>query len=395
MKAPPGPALIEPEACRRIRRTAADYKEAMVALLEELATIESPSTDPALQRRVQARLADELEAIGYRVRLHPGRDHGGILLARPRDRTPGRSYQIVLGHTDTVWPVGTLASMPVETRDGALHGPGVFDDKGGLVQAVFALRIVTDLGLAPEVTPVLLFNSDEEIGSGDSRRWIERLARGAARALVVEPALGPEGRIKTARKGGSRFEVRIRGRSAHAGLDPAAGASAIVELARVVQSLHALNEPDRGVSVNVGVIEGGVRSNVVAATSRALVDVRAPALDDLERVEGAIRAITPSEARIGVEVERLRRRPPLERTPRNRALWHDAREVGACLGLDLEEGIAGGGSDGCLTSPFTATLDGLGPVGDGAHADHEHVVIDRMPERAALLAGLLLLPEAP
>lgn len=386
---------IGADVCHRILERANGHRETMVSLLREVAAIESPSTEADRQHAVQLRLAEELETAGYRARRRAGGEHGGLLFAAPRERSRGRPYQLVVGHSDTVWATGTIETMPVEGRDGKLHGPGVFDDKGGLVQAVFALRILNELELDPPVVPVVLVNSDEEIGSGESSRWIERLARGAARALVVEPALGRDGRIKTARKGGARYEVRITGRGAHAGLDPDQGASAIVELAHVVQALNELNDPGRGISVNVGVIEGGLRSNVVAATSRAVVDVRAPVPDDLQRMEEEIRALVPTDPRTRVEVERLRRRPPLEPTPRNRALWRAAREVGACLGLELEEGTAGGASDGCLTSLHTATLDGLGAVGDGAHADHEHVIVDRMPERTALLAGLALLPEDP
>ena len=240
------------------------------------------------------------------------------------------------------------------------------------------------------MTPVVLVNSDEEIGSPDSRPRIHRLARIAERAFVLEPSLGPEGKLKTARKGVGRFTIRIKGKSAHAGLDPEAGASAIVELSHVIQKLHALNDAERGITVNVGMIEGGQRPNVVAPTSRATADVRVLTCDDAKRIEAAIHSLEVSTPGVTLDIEGGIRRPPLERTPRNRALWHVAQEAADRLGIDLDEGTAGGASDGNETSALCATLDGLGAVGDGAHAEHEYVDLDKMVERTALLALLLL-----
>jgi glutamate carboxypeptidase len=215
------------------------------------------------------------------------------------------------------------------------------------------------------------------------------------RALVVEPALGPDGRLKTARKGIGRFDISVKGRAAHAGLDPGAGASAILELSYVIQELYALNDPERGTTVNVGTIDGGTRPNVVAAAARAAVDVRVTSMEIGRRVEESVRAIRPKVPGVTIDVTGGIRIPPLERTPRNRELWHVAQALGNDLGLDLQESLAGGGSDGNTTSQFTATLDGLGCVGDGAHADHEHIVIDPTLDRCALLAGLLMAPPRP
>jgi glutamate carboxypeptidase len=284
--------------------------------------------------------------------------------------------------------------MPVEERDGRLHGPGTLDMKGGLTLIVFALRTLRDLGLEAPLTPVVFMNSDEEIGSPDSKRYVRMLARRARRAFVLEPSLGPDARLKTERKGLGRFEVTIEGRASHAGLDPGAGASAILELAHVIQRLHALNDAERGTTVNVGVIDGGVRPNVVAPLARASVDARVRTLDDARDLERAVAAIEPATPGVRLRIEGGIRVPPLERTPRNVELWERARSLGRELGLDLEEGMAGGGSDGNTTSQFTATLDGLGCVGDGAHAVHEHVEIDRTIDRCALLARLLLAPGA-
>ncbi len=367
---------------------------AMVDLLVALARAESPSDDADSQEGVQALLRRELERAGCVVRRIPGRHSGGHLYARPQVRRAGLPLQLLVGHADTVWPVGTVRDMPVEVGEGVVRGPGTFDMKAGLVQMAFALRCLRELALDPPALPVAFVNSDEEIGSPESRRWVERLARRAARAFVLEPAMGPGGALKTARKGVSAFTVIVRGRAAHAGLDPERGVSAILELARVVEHLHALTDPERGATVNVGVVAGGTRANVVAAEARAEVDVRTRTLADAQALEAEIRRIRPSLPGSSIEVRGGLRVPPLERTERNRRLWAAARAAGERLGLDLAEGLAGGGSDGSITSRSTATLDGLGPVGGGAHARDEHVIASSLPERAALLVELLLEPVA-
>ncbi|MCA9941084.1 MAG: M20 family metallopeptidase, partial [Anaerolineales bacterium] len=302
--------------------------------------------------------------------------------------------QLLLGHSDTVWDVGTLQTMPCVIEDGKMRGPGVYDMKAGLAQMIFALRALRDLRLTPAVAPLVFVNSDEEIGSFESGSHIARLARQVARVLVLEPSLEPGGKLKTARKGVGDFVITVHGRAAHAGLEPEKGISAILEMARLIPQLDAMNDWERGVSVNVGLLSGGVRSNVIAPISQATVDVRIPTQADAERVTAKIRGLCPSRAGISLDIEGGINRMPLERTPRNRQLWHLARDLGRLLGLQLEQGAAGGGSDGNITSPYTATLDGLGAVGDGAHATHEFVYLDKMVERAALLA-LLILTEPP
>lgn len=364
----------------------------MAALLERLARAESPSEEPEAQRPVFAILAAELEALGYRVRAVPEAGVGDHLLAEPAGRPPQAPYQLLLGHMDTVWPRGTLATMPVREEDGRLHGPGVFDMKGGLVVLVFALRALSEAGAEPELRPVVLVNSDEEIGSPSSREHVERLAAGAARALVLEPAFGPEGRLKTARKGVGRFTLHVTGRATHAGVSPEEGVSAILELSHQVQQLFALNDLDRGVTVNVGTIDGGMGANVIAPEASAVVEVRVPTEADARELEHAIRGLRPTQTGVTLSVEGGFHRPPLEPTARNRALWDLARSAGRALGLTVEQTAVGGASDGNLASRHTATLDGLGPVGDGAHAAHEQVELARLPERAALLALLLLAP---
>jgi len=367
-------------------------QEEMALLLRDLALLESPSHDAASQEPVFARLAAELEAAGLRVRRLPGRCSGGQLWAVRRQRRRGGPAQLLLGHCDTVWPAGTLERMPVELRDGRLTGPGVYDMKGGLVQGIFALRALRDLGLEPEVEPACFINSDEEIGSVESLPRIESLARRVRRVFVLEPSLGPEGKLKTRRKGSLRFTIRVHGRAAHSGLDPEKGASAIQELARVIQTLYGLADPEQGITVNVGVVSGGLRANVVAPEARAEVDMRVMGWDDAVRLERTVRELAASAPGTRLEILGGIDRPPLEATLGNRTLWEAARRRAEELGIPLDEGTAGGASDGSLTSRIVPTLDGLGAVGDGAHALHEHVVLDRSPERAALLALLLLEP---
>jgi glutamate carboxypeptidase len=364
----------------------------MVKFLEQLTFAESPSHDPQSQQTIRLLLASELQSLHYSTFEISGRTSGGQLYARPARRDRGKPRQLIIGHFDTVWPVGTLRDMPFEINGALISGPGVFDMKGGLVQLVFAIRTLQMLSLAATVTPIVFLNSDEEIGSRESTRHITRLAQIANRALVLEPSLGPAGAIKTARKGVGRYTVTVKGRAAHAGLDPEQGVSAILELSFVVQKLFALNDPEHGITVNVGTIDGGLRPNVIAPESRAVIDVRIATQEDAERIDAAIRAIEPTKSGIELEIEGGIGRPALEPTRRNRALWDLAKTLGWELGLDLSEARAGGGSDGNTTSLFTATLDGLGPVGDGAHAHHEHLDLNKTIERTALLALLLLSP---
>ncbi len=369
-----------------------DHEGEMTELLERLARAESPSDDRAAQAEAFSILEGELKALAFATERLPGDARGDHLLARKPGAGDSEPHQLLLGHLDTVWPVGTLAKMPVEIRDGSLFGPGVFDMKGGLVQMLFALRALAELDLAPACAPIVLINADEELSSPESRVHILRLARDSARAFVLEPSVGPNGSLKTARKGVGRFTVTVKGVASHAGLDPEAGRSAILEVSHQIQSLFALNDPASGVTVNVGTIDGGLRANVVAPEVVAEVETRVVTADDAARVEEHIRGLTPVTEGVSLEVDGGFRRPPLERTPRNRALWEQARVAASALGLDLDEALVGGASDGNLASAHTATLDGLGAVGDGAHADHEHLIVERMPERAALLALLLAAP---
>lgn len=364
-------------------------QEAMATLLERLAREESPSVDAGTQEGAFRILSHELEGLGFAIRRVRGRGVGDHLYARPSHRRRDAAWQLLVGHLDTVWPQGTLQRMPVRREGDRLSGPGTYDMKGGLVQMLFALRALQWARAVPGVPPVVLVNSDEEIGSPDSTRHLRRLACGAARALILEPSFGKAGSLKTARKGIGRFELRIVGRASHAGLAPEKGVSAILELSHQVQSLFALNDVSRGVTVNVGTIEGGLRANVIAPEASAVIEARVPTAEAAAEVETAIRGLRPHQEAVRLEVDGGFGRPPLEPTPRNRNLWEAAREAAGELGIELSEAAVGGASDGNTTSRFTATLDGLGPIGEGAHAPDEYVLVSRMPERAALLALLL------
>ena len=365
---------------------------AMEGFLRQLAAAESPSRDAAAQGAVFDILKMKLESVGLTHWFMPGKNSGGFLTAKPQKRNKNLPIQLLIGHCDTVWEVGTLQQMPIEKKDGQLKGPGVFDMKAGLTQIVFALQTIQDLALPLQVTPYCLINSDEEIGSRESTPAIRRLAKIADRAYILEPPLGLEGRLKTARKGLGRFTLTVKGKAAHAGLNPDEGVSAILELSHQIQQLFSFNDLQKGITVNVGMIEGGQSPNVIAALSRAIVDVRVPNLQGAEDVTKKICSLQAIHPEVELEIEGGFGRLPMEKTARNQRLWKLAKKAAAHMDLFLEDAAAGGGSDANTTSLFTATLDGLGTTGDGAHASHEFIFLDKLRERTALLVLLLLLP---
>ena len=382
---------------QKILQAVRSRREEMIDFLARLVALETPSNDAVAQAPAFEMIGGALGELGFQTRLIAGKRYGGSLYARPpRPRGAGTACgsQMLIGHCDTIWAAGTVATMPVVVESNRMRGPGVFDMKGGLTQALFALRVLDDLQLEPPLLPIVFINSDEEIGSDESCRWIERLARVMERVYVMEPSLTTEGLLKTARKGVARYIVTAHGRAAHAGLDPQGGASAILEMGRAVESLFALNDYESGLTVNVGTIEGGTAENVIAACCSARVDVRVPTCEDARKIDAVIRNLSPTVPGVRLEIHNGQERRPLERTPANRVLWGFACEAAEALGIELGEGTAGGGSDGNITSQYTATLDGLGAVGDGAHADHEYVDLDRMVERTALLAMLIMAPSA-
>jgi glutamate carboxypeptidase len=331
-------------------------------------------------------LAARLRAIGGAVTPLPQADRGDHLRA---EFGRGDHQILLLGHFDTVWPIGTLDRMPVVHTNGRLHGPGVFDMKAGIGLAMLATRALLETAAPLARRIVMLWTTDEEVGSATSREVIEDEARKSDAVLVLEPSL-PGGAVKTARKGVGEYELHVHGIPAHAGIDPSKGASAIHELARQILRLEELHDLERGVSVTVGRVSGGTRTNVVAEDARAVIDVRATTGADAVRLDAALRRLAPVDPRTTLTISGGIDRPPLERTEQVIRLYQKARAVASELGQMLEEGSTGGGSDGNFTAATgVSTLDGLGAVGDGAHALHEHVEVSLLPDRAALVAGLM------
>jgi glutamate carboxypeptidase len=354
--------------------------------IERLVRLESPTTDKAAVDRCGAAVEELLVSMGGDVRRLRQDARGDHLRA---EWSGGERQVLLLGHFDTVWQVGQLERMPLRRENGRLYGPGVFDMKAGIGAAMLAVRALRALAIVPLPRIVMLWTADEEIGSPTSRGAIEEEARRSAAVLVLEPSL-PGGGAKTSRKGVGEFQLAVHGVSAHAGVDPGKGASAIHEIARQILAVEALQDLPRGISVNVGVVEGGSRPNVVADHALARIDVRVPTLADAARLDAALRGLRPQNPGTRLELTGGVERPPFERSPGVVRLYLQAKEAAAALGRELGEGSTGGGSDGNFTGALgVPTLDGLGPMGDGAHALHEHVIEADVAWRAALLAALL------
>jgi glutamate carboxypeptidase len=302
----------------------------------------------------------------------------------------GERQILILGHFDTVWDVGQLERMPVRREGDRLLGPGVFDMKAGISLGMLATRAIYELAPPHDTRIVMLWTTDEETGSATSRALLETEAARSEAVLVLEPAL-PGGALKTSRKGCGEYDLVVHGVAAHAGVDPSKGASAIRELARQILVIETLQDLDRGISLNVGIVEGGSRVNVVPERARARIDARAPARADADRVDAAMRALTPHLKGTRLEITGGFGRPPMERTPGVARMFEVAQAAGRELGLDVQEGSTGGGSDGNFCAALgVPTLDGLGAVGDGPHAIHEHVIVSELVPRAALIATLLV-----
>jgi glutamate carboxypeptidase len=372
----------------RIQNWATDNRARIEEYLLDLVRIETPTENPETFDPFFDRLADDLREIGLQTERVPGDETGGWLEAWSPE-TNDDEIQLILGHADTVWPLGTVEENPPEIRGDVLEGPGSLDMKGGLTQLVFALRALDALSLDPALPVHVFVSSDEEIGSPESKPRLTELAKQANRVFVLEPASGPDGKIKTARKAIGHFTVTIEGKAAHAGLEPEEGASATEELGNVIHRLHALTDIDSGVTVNVGEVQAGIRSNVVAPQARAEVDVRAPTDDAAAAVEERIRDIEATTPGTELTVDGGFGRPPMEPTAGNRLLWERVQSIGQQLGLTLEGTHSGGGSDGNDASQHAPTIDGFGAVGDGAHQEFEHVQLEPLVDRVALLAACL------
>ena len=367
-------------------------REDMIRLLDKFVRCESPSHDKAAVDRFGAMVLAEWRRRGANVRLLRQSRLGNHVHAELWRGGGSQAGQIlVLGHLDTVYPLGSLAKMPFRISGGRAWGPGAFDMKAGLVLALFAVDALRAAGHRPQKRVVLFWNSDEEIGSETSRRAIEREALRSDAVLVLEPSFGREGRLKTARKGVGSAEIIIRGRAAHAGINPGSGVNAVHELALQIERLMKMNDPGRGITVQTTVVAGGTVSNVIPDLARAEVDIRYTRLSDAEPLKRRLYGLRPILRGARIEVRGGVSRPPLERTDAVTTMFRHARLLMRELGLRLGETSTGGGSDGNFTAALgVPTLDGLGAVGDGAHSPGEHVLIRALPERAALLAGLLL-----
>lgn len=367
------------------------YQPTMLDVLEQLVNHETPSTDkPALDSYAQ-KMAARFENLGAETTLYSDPTNGAQLKATlPSPMTGSEKPALLLCHYDTVWPLGTIDRQPFRIEADKACGPGVYDMKASHLVAEFALRGIIDLGLQLPRPVVVLFTSDEEIGSPTSRELIERQALQAAYVLVLEPPTA-EGALKTARKGIGDFTLVVKGRAAHAGSQPELGISAINELARQVIYLQSLADLERGTTINVGVIKGGTRSNVIAARAEAKIDLRVWTPQEAERIERALRNLQPTTTGVKLEVQGGLNRPPMVRSDAIVKLFNEVRKVGKQLGLDLREGSTGGGSDGNFTAALgLPTVDGLGIMGDGAHAVHEHILISHLPTQTGLLAAILL-----
>jgi len=375
--------------CKLLEMFRHPYQRLILGDLEELVQFESPTGDRLPLESLKGLLIDRLKMLSASVRTEFGRPDNGHVLARfagPTARRPA----LVLGHYDTVWPWGTLGRMPFRVENGCAFGPGILDMKAGLAIFLRVMELIEKVGLALPRPVCAIFTADEEMGSPTSRWLIEEVARECAYALVLEPGLA-DGGLKTSRKGVGRFHLEVEGRAAHAGAAPGDGRSAVVELAHQILRLEALANSAVGTTITAGMIQGGTAANVVPARAWAEIDVRVASKLEQSRINAALGGLRPVTPDVRLQVTGAFNRPPMERTPAIANLFEQAQRIGRELGLELTEGSTGGGSDGNFTAALgLPTLDGLGAWGGGAHADDEHIVIDSLSERAALLAGLLL-----
>jgi glutamate carboxypeptidase len=374
---------------RDLTRKVAVQRPQMMKMIAELVSTESPTEERAAVNRCVDLVEGWIKAGSGESRRHRRRSAGDLLIGRFGPVRTSAKPLMLLGHLDTVFPLGTLKKMPFRVRGGRVWGPGVLDMKTGVVMALTALRLLEkEKALTRPV--ILLLNSDEETGSEHSRALTESLAKKCASVFVLEPAQGLAGAYKTARKGIANYRLRVNGVAAHSGVDFAQGHSAVLELARQIERASAFTDLARGITVNAGVIGGGTRSNVVAAEAWAEFDVRVAKAADAQRVDRRFRSLRAVDPRCTLQIEGGLNRPPMERTSGNAALFHRAATMAAGLGFHLQEAATGGGSDGNFTSALgIPTLDGMGAVGEGAHSSRESVLLDALVPRTALLAALI------
>lgn len=376
---------------RALLAGAREKESALLALARKLVEVESPSDDKAAVDACGVAAAEQAQALGGRLKVHRQRAFGDVIEARFGPRSKKAAERVMLlGHIDTVWPIGTLKTMPCRMADGRLWGPGTLDMKVGVAMAFTALEMLTEAGLL-EREVILLLNSDEEVGSPVSRRITEKLAAECGAVYVLEPAQVLA--YKTARKGTGNWRIEIKGVAAHAGVDFEKGASALRELARVIETVSGWTDLKRGLTISVGLAGGGSKTNVIPAEAWAEVDGRIARIADGARIEKRFKGLKAADKRCSLTVTGGINRPPMERTRGTVALYQRARALAAELGFALDEAATGGASDGNFTSALgIATLDGMGAVGEGAHAVHESVVLEHLAPRTALLAGMIAAP---
>jgi glutamate carboxypeptidase len=356
--------------------------------VSELVRLESSTSDTGAVAAAEERVAHWSGELGGAANRHRHTGSGGVLEVRFGTPSDTRKPVLLLGHLDTVWPVGTLARMPWRIEDGWAYGPGVLDMKSGVVMALEAIRLVREIDADRPI--VLLLSGDEETGSRHSRALIEQIAKECRAVFVLEPAQGPQGAYKTARKGVGQFRLEITGVPSHSGVDFSAGHSAVRELAWQIEQISALTDLERGMTLNVGVVGGGTQSNVVPASAWADIDLRVTAVADADAVTRKLEALKPRDPECRLRLTGGLNRPPMERTAGTAALFAQAKDLAASLGFALEEAATGGGSDGNFTSALgIPTLDGMGAVGRGAHAENESIRIDSLAPRTALLAAMI------
>lgn len=364
-------------------------QQVLLDLLATLVRAESPTEDKAAVDACVALVERKCTELGASTKRYRKKKYGDLLEARFGPPARGRKPLMLLGHLDTVWPVGTLLNMPFQLRDGRAWGPGVLDMKAGVAMALTALEILSEKGLLSRPV-VLLLNSEEETGSEVSRPVTEKIAKRSEAVFVLEPAQGLDGTYKTARKGVGNFRLHVQGVAAHSGVDFTRGHSAVNELARLIGEVAEFTDMERGITVNTGVMGGGTRSNVVAAEAWAEVDVRIARRSDAARIEKRFQSLRTTDKQCVLTVAGGLNRPPMERTEGTVKLFRRAQELASEIGIRLEEAATGGGSDGNFTSALgVPTLDGMGAVGEGAHAAHESIVLEHLAPRTALLAAMI------
>ena len=384
---------LEPES---LLKKAKKRQGDMLRQLKELVSLESPSENKAAVDRASRMVAGWFQQCGGNIRWHRQKQFGDLLEARFRPSQGTRAGVggapkpvLLLGHLDTVWSVGTLEKMPFRIAKGKAFGPGVYDMKAGVVMALHALAILRER--QAQTTPVVvLLVSDEEIGSPVSRPVTEKIAQECSAVFVLEPAQGPQGAYKTARKGVGDYRVHVRGVAAHSGVDFEKGHSAVLELARLIEKISRFTDLKTGLTVNPGTICGGTRTNVIAEEAQAEVDVRIARIRDAARVEKLFRGLRVSDRACTLTITGGMNRPPMERSRGTAALFQQAKKLAGAMGFALEEASTGGGSDGNFTAALgIPTLDGMGAVGEGAHATHESIVVSELTKRTALLAAMI------